>query len=181
MSSLALAQRVDGREGRPLAPLRLRWAGLLAAASSGLVLFSAPPANAAVVFQETVPFSGGSFNSCSAPPEFVTVEGNNLLVATVTVDSSGGTHVAGHSVFQGVSGVGSVTGQRYAFPNVTNTIDQQLSSGGTEFTEVTSFHLVSQGPTDNTRLIVVEHFTIAPSGLSSSTSNVRFECDGPTP
>jgi hypothetical protein len=144
-----------------------------------LVLFALPQAaQADIVANMDVPFpaipqpvpcaNGGA-------GEDVTFAGNVHLLASITMDNAGGAHVYGHENFQDVSGVGSVTGDKY---QATGSI--QIKANVTiaqEATVAIRFNAIGPGPDNNLYIDATAHITINANGtMTASFTDVSIVC-----
>lgn len=129
----------------------------------------------------TSPYSN-SYITCSG--ELVTVEGERHTVRHSTVDADGGGHSFEHRNLQGVSGesesgvpyrqVGAGTGSPGDYDHFNGRAD-----GAREYTFVRNEGLISQGPSDNSQLHVVEHQTYNAKGeLAADVFHVVSRCGG---
>lgn len=110
--------------------------------------------------------------------EDVALSGELHLVSNVTLDASGGTHVEFQANFQGVSGVGLATGDRYEL--VGERLHTSLNTSGApplEMSITTNAHVIGQGPGNNALLHFLVHTTVNADGtVTSQIDEVRVEC-----
>jgi hypothetical protein len=110
--------------------------------------------------------------------ELIELSGSAHVVSRVVQDESGVFHIVQHVNFQGVSGVGLTTGTTYRSPYAFNSISNfDIDSTGSA-TEITSFHLVSQGEQAQDYVVLAQfHVTVNANGeLTSEIVNFRVEC-----
>ena len=108
-----------------------------------LALAATTPVQAAVVTNISVPISLTVFIPCAG--ESVTLTGDLHILFSVESDSNGGMHVDMHFQPQGVSGTGSVTGDKYQGTGVTRTQFNVQPPFPFEFTLVNNFRIIGQG------------------------------------
>jgi len=149
----------------------------LGMAALGLAALVNSPARAEVTDNESIPFTQVLFVPCAADGagEEVLVSGDLHILTSVTMDQSGGGHLRAHVQPQGISGVGLTTGDKYQA-----TGGDHLETNfqfGREFTEVSNFRLIGQGPGNNFLVHQTIHFTINANGtLTTDVNHVSAEC-----
>jgi hypothetical protein len=129
-------------------------------------------------FNEKVPFNLVAENRCTGEP--VRFTGNLLIVFHVTEDAKGGIHVQEHFQPQGVSGTGLESGEQYRAVGVTRR-DLYIAPGEEvrEFTIVSRFYLVSNGPSENMLVAATTHVTFNAKGEpTAELLRVRTKCAG---
>ena len=138
-----------------------------------------PPATV-VTTNEIVPFSTDVFIPCAngGAGEIVHLEGPLHIVTQTTVNGNNFSSKE-HFQPQGVSGVGSVTGDKYNAVGVT-----QQQSGGSfvngqaETTFINNFRIIGQGPNNNYQVHTNIHQTVNANGtLTSDVSNTSVDCN----
>lgn len=93
----------------------------------------------------------------------------------ITSDNAGGVHVKIHSNFQGVSGIGLTSGDKYHGTGVTQ--EGFNIKSGSEFTFVETFHIIGQGAGNNLVIHDKTHFTVNSDGeVTTFHDNFTFEC-----
>jgi hypothetical protein len=141
----------------------------------------ASSASAAVVFQQRDTISVGSLDACNFV--FVNFTGQEMILAEQTTDATGGTHFTGHSVWSDMKGW-DAAGNMYVFPNVSLTLNMDLSSGVTVGTSdssaVTNFHIISTGQAPSLNVLFHETFVLVrdANGQYHFQDHFTFECVG---
>lgn len=130
-------------------------------------------ARAAVVTNTSTPVNIPVFIPCAAggAGETVTLTGNLHTLASVTIDSSGGIRMDLQFQPQGISGAGSVTGDKYQATGLTRMQVNSTSSGTFETTFVNRFGIIGQGPGNNFTVHETAHITV----LADGTVTVFFD------
>jgi hypothetical protein len=126
---------------------------------------------------ESIPLTIGVWIACAAggAGEFVTLEGNLHVLTQVSSDGGGGFHVQQHYQPQGVTGVGSVTGDKYQATGITRYGFTQ-KAGYTE-TYVNNFRIIGQGPENNYLVHETFHITINADGtVKTSVDHFTSDC-----
>jgi hypothetical protein len=143
-----------------------------------LLLIASTTARAEVVQNEKIDFTGFfTFVPCAdgGAGEEVVFEGNLHILFTVTADKKGGFHVKSHFQPQGLSGVGSSTGDSYQATGVTQ--DHYNLKAGETYTSVNNFRMIGQGPGNNFLIHSTFHYTINAKGeLTVEHDNSSVEC-----
>lgn len=124
-----------------------------------------------------VPIDISVFVPCAAGGvgEIVNLSGTLHMVFHTTTDASGGFHSTSLSQPQGVSGTGLTTGDKYQGTGET----QSTFNGkvGSEFTFVSNFKIIGQGPGNNFLVHENFHVTVNPNGeVTVFVDNFSFEC-----
>ncbi len=153
--------------GRPLALLT----------AFGLA-FSAVNVRAAVVVNESIPFDGfTAFVECAdgGNGEEVVLTGDMHFLLAVTLDANGGLHVKDHYQFQGVSGIGQSTGDKYQAVGVSQgTFNGKV---GFTYTFVQNFRIIGQGPGNDFLVHVTFHLTVNADGTTTVFhDNFTIDC-----
>ena len=111
---------------------------------------------------------------CDEPVELT---GELHSVFHLTVDDSGGFHLVTETNWQGVTGVGLVSGTQYRGVGV-----QRFNINGNvgeEFTSVDNFKLIGRGTTDNLLVQVTLHTTVNANGeVTTVVENAFIKCQG---
>lgn len=96
--------------------------------------------------------------------------GDVHIVAQVLAKPDGSFHVKQHVNFQDFEGVGLTTGNDYRVPNSFNSVSNFDTDATGSANEVTSFHLISEGPGNQPNLTVqaVFHLTVNSNGEATS-------------
>jgi hypothetical protein len=118
-------------------------------------------------------------NSCGG--EDVQLSGTVNFVIRFTQDANGGLHniIGGHTNFQGVSGIGLTTGDKYIFSGGVNDITNIREVSASEFTFLTHGRLISQGSELNQLASSLVHATLNANGeITVVTEQFKFECTG---
>lgn len=126
---------------------------------------------------EIVPLSLTTFIPCAAggQGEDVVLEGYLHALFHVTVNAPGGVTVKSHFQPQGITGFGSVTGDKYQGTGVTQ--DITVLNFGATFTYVNNFRMIGQGPGNNFLVHELIHITINANGtLTVVVDQVSTEC-----
>jgi hypothetical protein len=136
------------------------------------------PQNAqAVAVNMKVPIDISVFVPCAngGGGEDVTLTGNVHIEASINFDNAGGGHLHFTANPQGVSGEGSVTGDKYQGTGVT---EESINfKTGIESTFVNRFDIIGQGPGNNFELHETAHVTVNANGtLTVSFSNFSAIC-----
>lgn len=107
--------------------------------------------------------------------EDVELTGNLHDMFNVTLDNTGGAHVKYHDQPQGVSGIGSVTGDKYQGTGVTQ--EEFNITVGEQDTFVDNFRIIGQSSGNNYLSHEDMHFTVNPDGTTTVYhDNFRVEC-----
>lgn len=109
--------------------------------------------------------------------EIVELSGNLHVVTSFTIN---GNNVSGKTHFQpqGISGVGTITGDKYQATGVTQ--DQfkgSFKNGRYKGTYINNFRFIGRGPGNNGAVHEVYHYTINANGVITSTvDNIKVSC-----
>ncbi len=150
------------------------WIGLLA-----LVLLSGLPACAAVDTNMSFPVSISVFVPCAVggAGEVVTLSGNLHLLVSTTVNAN---HISFdmHIQPQGISGVGSVTGNKYQGTGITRlSFEADVVAFPFIQTSVNNFKIIGQGPDNNFLVHENIHITVNANGtVTASVDNFSMSC-----
>ena len=135
---------------------------------------------AAVTTNISVPFDGFSvFVPCAnnGAGELVIFEGNLHILFSSTINNN---HVSGKFHFQpqGLTGTGTVTGDKYQATGVTQDMfSGSFINGQFEFTYVDNFRIIGQGPGNNYLVHENIHVTINANGVVTAfIDNLSVDC-----
>jgi hypothetical protein len=135
------------------------------------------PARAAVTTNVVIPIDIGFFVACAAPgvEDIVDMSGSVHLLASVTLDNSGGAHADFHSNWANASGVGETTGLRYRGVWTNNRSDN-VKVGETA-TSISRINMVGLGTAGNLSVTVIQHTTVNANGtVTASFDKFVAEC-----
>jgi hypothetical protein len=144
-----------------------------------LVLLAGLPAYSAVDTNISIPVAISVFVPCAVggTGEVVTLSGDLHILISTTVNAN---HISLYTHFQpqGVSGVGSVSGDKYQGTGVTRTsIEADVVSFPFIETFVNNFRIIGQGPGNNFLLHQNIHITVNANGtVTASVDNFSVEC-----
>jgi hypothetical protein len=132
---------------------------------------------------EIIPMPDDTYldSTICANGEIIQISGYAHVVGRFVRDETGH-HLVGHVNFQNVKGVGLTTGNHYTVPNTFNdhANDNLPFDSATSTTQVTSFHLISQGPPQSTPDLTVRallHVTInANAEFTAQIGNFDVRC-----
>lgn len=138
-----------------------------------------PQSASAVTSNLIVPISFAEFIPCAngGAGETVTLSGN-LHELTSTTITANNIHLMFTDNPQGISGVGSVTGDKYQATGVTRQ-DENIANAGfpANLSYVDNFRIVGQGPGNNFLVHEVENITIAANGtVTVARDNLSISC-----
>lgn len=126
---------------------------------------------------ETVPFTSSLFNPCNG--DTVTFSGDMHVTNSLTVDSSGGTHLKTHINYQNVTGTGNPSGITYNVRTVTNEVTNDNDGPQSTATVISTVKLIAHGPSLDFYLRFVMHVTVNANGETTSmVQEANFECRG---
>jgi hypothetical protein len=112
--------------------------------------------------------------SCSGEP--VQLSGSFMVIFHVTVGDKGRQIDLRHDNFQGVKAVGLDTGKKYQVTGTSN-IHNFYVTPGSQFTDVSQFHILGQGAGDDLRVYFTIHYTVNSDGkVTSNVENIRGGC-----
>ena len=165
----------------PSSKLKLSWLGgwrkfaliaLLIVAPGLTNLAPRAPAQADGAQNTIVPVHFTVFNPCAG--EAVDLSGAAYLMAQVTTDTNGGTHVVTHFNYQGLSGTGLTSGKKYRLSDADQSVFNTLGPPPLEFTVVSTFELIGQGPGNNFLIHFTGHVTVNAKGeVTADVINAR--------
>jgi hypothetical protein len=132
-------------------------------------------ASAAVVTNTTVPVDAIIPNPCTG--EEIHLTGSARVVATVTEDAGGGTHIKMHFNSQGVNGVGLTSGIKYRGVHQENSRSSTRGAAPTVTTERVNIKVVAQGAHSNWIIFsALLHTTVNANGtVTVSLSNIKAD------
>jgi hypothetical protein len=163
---------------------------LFTAVILGLALFLLAPA--AGTRAETtilkVPICSPDFPTCgfaldcpdAVQDDVLDLQGNVLMVVRSTTDGRGGIHLGLHLNFQGVTGIGQTTGDRYRVILALNSVELDVPTGAPSVTTFTqAFQLNQQGAAANRLALVTFHVTVDANGrITAEVDHVQILCRG---
>jgi hypothetical protein len=156
---------------------RLVLSAVVTAAGSLAVAAQAGAAASTVTTIVRTPIDGLMSASCAngGAGEDVAVSGTLHEVFHTTVDGAGGFHVRQQFNWQGVGGIGQVTGAKYRFTGG-NVLELNMKAGS-EQTLVNNFRVIGQGPDNNFVFHQTSHVTVNANGtVTVSHLSFQFEC-----
>jgi hypothetical protein len=138
---------------------------LLTAVSAG--------ARADVATDESIPVSFTLADPCTG--ELIAFSGNIHVTSSTTTNSSGGIVVSQHINYQGVSGVGLISGD-YRLTGTEN--DKTLLTNGADVvTQEDSFNIISEGSSPNSLMKTLFHVTYNADGTVTTVfDDFRLVC-----
>ena len=155
---------------------------MLVSLLSGLVLAVAgsmrPPAAhaeaTAFTVVETFPIPFDVTQGCAEP---IQISGELHSVFHITVDGNGSFHLVAEGNWQGVTGIGLLTGTQYQGTDVSRfNVNGTL---GFETTSVVSSRMIGRGSTDNLLLQGTFHITVNANGeVTAFVDNFFARCQG---
>jgi len=130
------------------------------------------PAQANGARNTIVPVHFTVFNPCAG--EAVELSGDAYLMAQVTTDAGGGTHVLTHFNYQGLIGRGLASGKKYRLSDADQSVSNTLGPPPFELTVVITFKLIGQGPGNNFLIHFTGHVTVNANGeVTADVINAR--------
>jgi hypothetical protein len=141
----------------------------LACLTAGAALLCVvPAAGAAPTEQLTLPadqFFTPDFGSLCTNENILVDSGTIHIVGQLSDEGANNTHQKIHFNTQSVSGVGTVSGERYSISQVSNNLENvHFATGAREFTGETTLNVVSRGGTENFVVHQIVHFTTNANG-----------------
>jgi predicted extracellular nuclease len=107
--------------------------------------------------------------------ELVLLSGTQHALFHVTTDNQGGLHLKSTIQFQGVSGIGQSSGDKYQATGASQS--ETTITAGSEQTLVNSFKIIGEGPGNNLLVRQTTHVTITANGdLTAFVNNFSVEC-----
>jgi hypothetical protein len=142
-----------------------------------------PAAGAAPAEQLTLPaneFFSPDFGSICTEENILVDQGTIHIVAQLSDPDANNTHTKIHFNTQSVSGVGTVSGERYSISQVSNNLENvHFATGAREFTGETTLNVVSRGGTENFQIHQIVHFTTNANGeLTAVVIGGHADCRG---
>jgi hypothetical protein len=134
-------------------------------------------AETVVRLQEKIPVDGTVFDQCAAglAGEDIHLTGEAHVAGQATFDSAGGFHAVDHFNFQGISGTGLTTGDKYQATDADNI--EFNGKVGTELIQGLNINFIGQGNVNNLLIHVTLHTTINADGtMTAFVDNLRVEC-----
>jgi len=145
-----------------------------------MTIIGAQSVKAEVTQNISVPLDGFSvFIPCAnnGAGELVIFRGNLHILLSFTINNN---RVSGKDHFQpqGLTGTGSVTGDKYQATGVTQSMfSGSLVNGQYQSTYVNNFRIIGQGPGNNLLVQEIAHFTINANGtLTVYFDNFSADC-----
>lgn len=153
----------------------------LAAGAATLSVVSA--AGAAPAEQFSFPadqFFSPDFGSLCTNENILVDRGTIHIVGQVSDPDANNTHQKIHFNTQNVSGVGTVSGDRYSISQVNNTLENvHFATGAREFTGETTLNVVGRGGAENFVVHQIVHFTTNANGEATAVViGGRADCNG---
>jgi hypothetical protein len=144
----------------------------------GIMFTNAPAYAKAITSTEQFIGSVDGFVGEFCNGDDVRLSGNVNFVLHMTQDASGGIHiVGGHSNFQGVTGIGELTGNKYIFAGGVNDISNIREDSANEFTFLAHGRLISQGSQANQLASTQVHVTFNANGeITAEIRSFSFKC-----
>jgi hypothetical protein len=124
-----------------------------------------------------VPMDLNAYIPCAAggTGEQVLLTGNLHIVISWISEQSGGYHFIMHQ-YQGVSGYGSKTGDKYQLTGGNRMVSNALR-GPTVFTYTNTFNIIGQGPGNNAMLHVTYHLSSNEAGeITAWVDRLSVDC-----
>jgi hypothetical protein len=136
--------------------------------AGGAMLSAVSAAGAAPAEQLSLPadqFFSPDFGSLCTNENILVDRGTIHIVGQVSDPDANNTHQKIHFNTQGVSGVGTVSGERYSISQVSNNLENvHFATGAREFTGETTLNVVSRGGAENFQIHQIVHFTTNANG-----------------
>ena len=112
--------------------------------------------------------------SCSG--ETVKLSGSFMVIFHLTVGDTGRQIDFRHDNFQGVKAVGLDTGTKYQVTGTSN-LHTFYVTPGSQFTDISQFHLLGQGAGNDLRVYFTLHFTVNSDGkITANVDNFKGGC-----
>jgi hypothetical protein len=171
LALVALASLASACDARSPADLTAPVAGAPSAAVSGGAAINDTQ-------NESIPIDLFAFVSCAngGAGEIVAMSGNLHILTHFTVSNSGNVHVTQLFQPQGISGYGTVTGDKY---QATGGTHEEYNENGLPFTEtyINNFRIIGQGTDNNFLVHETYHVTVNANGVVTSfVDNFSVEC-----
>jgi hypothetical protein len=143
------------------------------------IIFTTAPAYAQAITSKVhviEPVDNFTTNLCNG--EAVELSGNLNIVQHVTEDADGRFQIlSGHTNFQGVTGIGESTGNKYIFSAASSTILNIRQDSANEFTFLAHGRLISQGDGANQLATSQIHQTFNANGeITAEVLSFSFKC-----
>jgi hypothetical protein len=118
--------------------------------------------------------TGSDIQPCNGEP--VALTGQIMALFGSRVDAAGGVHINGNAVFQGMKGVGLVSGVTYVLPG-SSPFSIETTNGATTTTTFGMRREIGPGQFVDFNLTVLEHTTIDANGeVRVDFAKETFEC-----
>lgn len=139
-----------------------------------------PQSASAVISNLKVPISVSQFVPCAnaGNGEIVTLSGNLHVITKVTTTANN-VHIMFTNNPQGVTGVGSVTGEKYQGTGVTRETENVPLTGSfpLNVTTVNNFRIIGRGPGNNLLIHSNSHITVNANGtVTVNKTNSTVAC-----
>ena len=109
--------------------------------------------------------------------ELIVVSGPLHVLFQVTISNTGNVLLYAHFQPQGISGTGSVTGDKYQATGITQSTNTFSTPFPITSTFVNNFYMIGQGPRNNFKVHETFHFTINANGEQTAfVDNFRVTC-----
>jgi len=140
------------------------------------------PVTAGVTQNEKIPYDMIVWVPCAndGAGEDVELSGMLHILVTYTEDGAGGRHYKMHYQSQGITGVGTVTGDKYQATGVTQDNVYIAPDDGYPYvhTYINNFRIIGQGPGNNLQVHDTYHITIDANGeVTAEVVNSEVDCN----
>jgi len=109
--------------------------------------------------------------------ELIVVSGPLHVLFQVTISNTGNVLLYAHFQPQGISGTGSVTGDKYQATGITQSTNTFSTPFPITSTFVNNFYMIGQGPDNNFKVHETLHYTINANGeLTAFADNFSVTC-----
>jgi len=109
--------------------------------------------------------------------ELIVVSGPLHVLFQVTISNTGNVLLYAHFQPQGISGTGSVTGDKYQATGITQSTNTFSTPFPITSTFVNNFYMIGQGPDNNFKVHETLHYTINANGeVTSFVDNFSVTC-----
>ena len=145
------------------------------AANRDRASFSAVTSNSDI----TIPIDLFVFVPCAngGAGELIVVSGPLHVLFQVTISNTGNVLLYAHFHPQGISGTGSVTGDKYQATGITQSTNTFSTPFPITSTFVNNFYMIGQGPDNNFKVHETLHYTINANGeLTAFADNFSVTC-----
>lgn len=147
----------------------------LAAVAAILALATPPPARAEVLLNQSIDSTYIADNPCVGEP--IALSGSAHVLATLTVDQSGGQHYHVHVNYQDVRAIGLITGTTYVATGAENGAIN-VTSGAANATVAGQARFIAPGGHNDFYVHLTLHMTINANGdVTVFFDDLRFGCN----